>query len=347
MPTNQFHKVTVQLVTHNSEKYLPFLLSSLINQSYAAFDTLILDNASTDQTVNYLKERYPRLRLITSQQNLGFAKGHNQLLNWQKSEYILFLNHDLILDKNYLTKAVAILDAQPDVAAVGGKLYRWDYEQSQQTNPPRLTLVEAGIIDSTGLILRRNHQVVDRGAGEEDTGQYNQAEEVFGVSGALFLARRSALEAVKLPRGAGWEYFDQDFISYKEDIDLMYRLRLAGFKIWYLPTAIAWHERNLKQGSDHKINRQNRSQLFNLFSYKNHLAVIIKNEPLINLFEYSPWILWYEFKKLGWLLLFERSTLKGLGNLLVNLPSWLKKRKYIKNRIKKISPEELAKWYVK
>ncbi|MCX6784511.1 MAG: glycosyltransferase family 2 protein [Candidatus Komeilibacteria bacterium] len=335
MSTNRFHKVTVQLVTHNSEKFLPFLLSSLAAQTYAAFDVLILDNASTDQTVRFLREHYPRFQLITSQKNLGFAKAHNQMFGWHKAEYILFLNHDLILDKNYLAQAVALLDSQPQVAAVGGKLLRWDYETNEKTN----------VLDSAGLTVYKNHRVIDRGAGEEDQKQYNTPGEVFGVSGALFLARRSALEAVRLPQGTGFEYFDQDFISYKEDVDLMYRFRLAGWQVYYLPSSLAWHERALKPADNLRLNRQNRSQLFNRYSYRNHLAVILKNEFWGNLWRQALHIFWYEFKKIGWLLIFEQKTLGGLKDFFRQLPTWLKKRNYIKNNIKKITSQELAKWY--
>ncbi|MBT7553386.1 glycosyltransferase, partial [bacterium] len=144
-------KITISLLTWNGARYLPWLLKSLENQTYKDWELLVLDNASNDQSVATVKEYYPPAKVIQQKTNLGFAKGHNLLVSWSKSDYILFLNQDLMLAPNYLEDAIDFLDKNPNVASVSGKLLYWDFEQSNTTK----------IIDSFGLKINKNRKVID------------------------------------------------------------------------------------------------------------------------------------------------------------------------------------------
>jgi len=142
--------------------------------------------------------------------------------------------------------------------------------------------------------------------------------------------------------------FDDNFFIYKEDIDLSWRLRHAGWNIWYMPDAIAYHDRwetgSSISGRDVIKKRKRKPDLINLYSYRNHLLVIAKNQFLVNLIIFFPAIIFYELKKLLYLLLFERKTLKGLGYFLLSLPLTCKKRNAILSK-SKIKPSDIRRWF--
>lgn len=336
-------KLAISLVTYNAERYLPFCLNSLAEQTFQEFFLLIIDNGSTDDTIRYVKENYPQHKLIEHKQNAGFAKAHNQGIAWTDSDYVMLLNQDVILEKDYLVRAMDFLEKNPDVAALSGKILIWDFINNQKTR----------IIDSLGLKVFKNHQVTDSGQGEEDAGQYNEVKEVFGVSGAVPIYRRHFLEKIKIrPSGlmSPQEYFDEDFFSYKEDVDLAFRLRLAGHKAIYLPFSVAYHDRSVRGTNDAsnkaiKKSRASRDKVIKMYSYKNHLLLLLKNEFFSNLFKYFFPIFWYEFKKILYILIFEQSTLEGLKLFFRQKSRILKKRRYIIKNIRKIKAKELAKWY--
>jgi len=150
---------------------------------------------------------------------------------------------------------------------------------------------------------------------------------VFGVSGSAPVYRRAALEAVSYEH----EIFDEDFVTYKEDVDLAWRLRRAGFTAWYLPQAVAYHDRSLG-GTDTWREQVRRRQAWprelKVYSWVNHLGVLIKNDSVTNLLKDAPWVITHELKKAGFLLLTDPLTLAfGLKRLGKLLPSFLRKRK--------------------
>ncbi len=334
-------KLAVSLATYNAEKYLPFCLKSVAEQTFQDLTFLVIDNGSNDDTVRYFKENYPQIKVVEYKKNIGFAQAHNQAISWTRSDYICLLNQDTILEPDFFSRAIEFLDEHSDAASLTGKLLIWDFYNHQKTNT----------IDSLGLKILKSHRVLERHQREEDLGQFKETTEVFGVSGALPIYRRSALEAVKLKSTTGHdEYFDELFFSYKEDIDLAWRLRLAGFKAFYLPTAVAYHDRTVigpNSLSDQAIvkARKQRDKAVKMYSYKNHLLTLIKNEFLINFLKYFWPIFWYEFKKLVYITLFEQSTLRGLKLFFKQKKQSLTKRKYIIKNVRKVNAKEMAKWY--
>jgi len=334
-------KLTVSLVTYNAERYLPYCLESLENQTFKDFSLIVIDNGSSDGTVNFFKEKYPQVKIVTYKENIGFARAHNQAIDWSKSEYVCLLNQDVILEPEYLEKCLKFLDGCPEAAAVSGKILVWDFANNFKTK----------LIDTLGLRIFKNHRVVERGQGEIDEGQSDEVKEVFGVSGALPIFRKSALEKIQVKVGnLHNEYFDELFGSYKEDVDLAYRLRLAGYSAWYLPEAIAFHSRTASGSADlsDKATRQGRkkkNKMIKINSYKNHLLALFKNEFPSNLRKFFFYIYWYEFKKLVYILLFEQATLKGLSGYFHQRAKMKEKKKYIIKEIRKITSEDLAKWY--
>jgi len=322
-------KLTINLVTFNGQKYLPYCLESIRNQTFKDFSVLVIDNDSHDNTVNFIKQYYPSVRVVENKKNLGFAKAHNQGIHWTKSEYVLCLNQDIFLEQDFLKKAIDFLDTHPNVGSISGKLLRWNFKNKTRTN----------LIDTIGLKIFKNHRVIDEKQGVRDNEEFNAPREIFGPSGAAPIYRRTALENIKLNN----EYFDEDFFIYKEDVDLAYRLRIGGWKSFNVPQAIGYHDRSITKKGNVIANRTLKSQFANYYSYRNHLFVLAKNEYLINLIIYFPYIFWYEFKKFIYLLLFERKTLVRGLDFFKKLCKMFSKRKIIRQN-RKISAKELRKW---
>ncbi len=304
--------LSIIVLTYNSRRHLKPLLESIAKQTYQPIELIVVDNASSDDTVAYLREQKVRPvdQLIVNSTNEWFAAGNNRGIRQAKGDYLYICNDDIVLTKQYCQTLVEVLEDKPECAMVGGKLLKLSFG------------IMTSQIDSAGLVRLRSGQVINRGENLADRGQYNKAEEIFGITGAGMLLRRSALEKIKYHD----EYFDEDFVAYKEDIDLSWRLRRAGFTIWYEPQAVGYHARSMRRLS--LSHRKNTSAVIRGYSYRNHWWTLFKNLSLVEAVRQSPWLLPYEFSKFVYLVFAEWSTLRYCPQILRGLPRMLAKRKF-------------------
>ncbi|KKS12552.1 MAG: Glycosyl transferase family protein, partial [Candidatus Magasanikbacteria bacterium GW2011_GWA2_41_55] len=295
----------------------------------------------SDNTVELIKNEVNKLgvqyKIVENKENLGFAGGHNEVFKMTDGEYILLLNQDMFLSPDCFEKSVNFMDAHPEAAAISPRLMKWNFASGAFTN----------IIDTLGLKVFKNRRVVDWRAGEESSFMSSAPLQVFGISGALPMYRAAALRAVAFENR---DFFDASYNSYKEDVDLAYRLASAGFKSYVLPDVIAYHDR---AGAGPKTmidaaaleNKKNQSAWVKYHSYKNHLMTLYKNEYWQNFLLDFFWILWYEVKKFMYFLLLDRGVLVGLTEVWKMRKELKEKRKWIiKNR--KISWREMRKLHV-
>lgn len=357
-------KLLVQLVTWNGEKYIPYLFESLRKQTFQDFFLYILDNGSTDGTVEKIEKELQNFQcayaFVKNENNIGFAGGHNLVFKGTRNKeqgtnehkYILLLNQDIYLMSDCIEKMINSLDKNEKAAAVSPRLMRWNFAEAYDGVEKSFSF----FIDSLGLRVFRNRRVVEKYAGKPWEDKKSRLElsfrtqddvmEVFGVSGALPMFRRSALEAVVFSDGT---FFDQTYHSYKEDVDLAYRLRIAGYHSFVLLDTVAYHDRSavgLERVGDHIAakNKKNQSPWVKHHSYKNHLQTLYKNEYLHNLILDFPWVLWYELKKFFYFLLCDFSVLKGLGEIVRNREI-LKMHRHEVFLMRKISWKELRVWW--
>lgn len=308
----------IQLVTYNSEAYIDRFLASLVSQTYTDFSLYIWDNASTDKTVA-LFEQYTNqldIHVSVSEENINFGQAHNQLYKNHAAELVLLANPDIYLDPHCIERLVFFMQGHKKVGGVAPRLMQWDKKT----------------IDSLGLRLFRSGRVVEKFQGElwdniQDTLLSSEVE-VFGLSGAMPLFRRSALEDVALDNG---DVFDSLYVFYKEDVDLAYRLRAAGWSSFVLTNAVAYHDRTtygLQKIGDFTSAKRKKSQSFQVryYSYRNHLITLYKNLAWSSAIKDLPWILWYELKKFFWNLLCDRKVLTSLGDM-YRLRSKIKKNR--------------------
>ncbi len=343
--------VSVNILTWNAQKYIRQCLNGVFSQSYDKFEINIVDNGSKDNTVVILKEeflpKYKGIKLIENKNNIGFAQGHNQLIKISSGDLILSLNQDLILEKDYIKNSVSLFKDK-SIGAMQGKLYRFDWDKNEiQQNEGKK------IIDTTGLIILKSRRVINRGQGQPDLGLYENIEEIFGVDGAAPIYRRQALEDIKLPfifQSFNDEYFDSDFFSYLEDVDISWRLRLAGWKIVYNPKAIGYHGRGAKDVKnifnffELFLTRKNINSFVKKISWRNRRLMQLKNEFVLNILKDAPFWLIKEFLGLIYILFFEPQTLKAIPEFFSMAPKALKKRKYIMNNLK-VKPQDIRQWF--
>lgn len=317
-------QVSIGLVTWNSERYISTCLRGLRQQDGVAYELIVVDNGSSDQSLARVQQELPDARIVSNPRNNGFCGAHNQAIRLARGEYYLPLNPDIQLQPGYLAAMVAALQSDPACGMAAARLYLGTPEEP------------SGRLDSTGLFMDRKRRQTLRGHGELDTGQYACQEEVFGVDGSAPLYRREMLEDVMIDG----QYFDETFFAHKEDVDLCWRARLLGWKCIYTPQAVAYHERQFRPGQ-----RKNMASEIRLDAVKNRYLLTIKNEtPAGWRRDWLP-ILWYDLKIVAYMLLLERSSLPALARAWRLRPTALVWRREIMRR-RKAADDDLLRWFV-
>lgn len=212
--------VTIVVPNWDGKDYIGVCLRSLFEQNLEA-DIIVVDNGSVDGSVDYIKKNFTGANVIELKTNTGFAGGVNRGIEYaikHGADYVALFNNDAVADKNWLKRLVEAANNHPRAGIVTGKLMRSDKKH----------------IDSTADILSIHGLPFPRGRNEVDHGQYDKPEYVFGASGGASLYRASMLKEIGL--------FDEDFFAYFEDVDISFRAQLAGWKVYYEPEAIAYHE---------------------------------------------------------------------------------------------------------
>ncbi|MBI5404053.1 MAG: glycosyltransferase family 2 protein [Ignavibacteriae bacterium] len=266
--------VSINIVNWNGLQFIGHCIDSIKLQTYKNIEINIIDNNSSDGSVDFLTTKYPDIKLVKNMRNEGFSKAHNQAIIISSGEYILPLNFDIILAPTFVEEMVNAIESSSEVGIVSGKLYI--LRDGEKTN----------IIDSTGITMQGMFPA-DRGQNEIDSNQYAKVEDVFGASGAAPLFRREMLEDIRLNE----EYFDEDFYIYVEDVDLCWRAQLYGWKALYTPLAIAYHSRGATRKNDSEMKRD-----YLLIGYRNRYWTIIKNVILLNLLKNILLLLIVELK---------------------------------------------------
>ena len=302
------------VVTWNSARWLTRTLDRLADQRGVRLEVLVVDNASSDQSVE-LAERHPVVqRVIRRPNNGGYATGNNAGIAASSGPVVLCLNPDVFLEPSFVTTLVDRLEGRRAFAT--GKLLRADASTGEPTK----------VIDSTGLFFLRNRRHVDRGASEPDDGAYCEPEEVFGATGAALMATREALEDVAPPGHRG--PFDEAFFSYREDADLAWRAQLLGWRCWYEPSALGYHVRALRPDD----RRAQLDPAINMHSVKNRYLMLLKNESWASLRPDLVPVLARELLIAGGVLLKERSSLRAYPLLLGHLRDAIRQRRWIQAR---------------
>jgi GT2 family glycosyltransferase len=259
--TSGHPKVTVIILNYNGRSWLEKFLPSIVRHTPAGLAKIWLaDNASTDDSIEYIKQTFPSVNTFRMPENYGFAGGYNHAIRHIESEYTLLLNSDVEVTHGWLDPLVKCLDQHPKTAACQGKI-------RDHRLPDRFEYAGAagGFIDAYGYPFCRG-RIFD--TIEEDYGQYDHASEIFWASGACLLLRR------KLFLSTGG--FDTDFFAHMEEIDLCWRWKNMGYSIRYVPESIVYH---VGGGT---LSRQTSNKLY--LNFRNNRLMLFKNLPTHRVF---------------------------------------------------------------
>src|SRR5438309_8496532 len=257
---SQNNLVSVTIVTYNSGRFIKRCLESVLAQRYPNREIIVIDNASTDGTVDILEQFEDRCcQIIYNDENIGFAAAQNQAIRISTGDWVLTLNPDVLLLPNFIQALVDAGQFDSQIGTVCGKLL---------TILASFDLPEKPLVDSTGIYFTPMLRHLDRGSQEVDNGHYLQHEYVFGATAAAALYRRGMIEDISLED----EFFDPDFFVYREDADVAWRAQLMGWSSIYTPHARGYHVRNVLPG-----NRRALPPIINMHSVKNRFLMRMKN----------------------------------------------------------------------
>lgn len=299
--------VTVVMSNYNGVelKLLPEALDSILKNTYPKLEVILVDNASTDNSVAAMKIKFdknPHLKIVKNPVNI-YSSGLNLGIQKATGEYVAFFNNDVFVGNNFFTKIINYLENNQDVALIQGKIVSY-YNNS--------------IIDSAGETMDESGNPITIGAGSNALKSYNKICEVLSVSGSCSILRKSSVNKIG--------YFDEDYGIGYEDLDLAIRVHLTGLKVIYYPDALAFHKR---AATDVAPNiRPKVKWHFN----KNRLITLIKNYPLYLLLKNLPIVLMIYLFAGFWEIFIKKSPKVGIKRLtsivwvIFHLPKILKKR---------------------
>lgn len=247
--------VSIIIVTWNALPLLKQCLPSVVDSRYPNFEIIVADNASTDGTAEWLRQRFPQVTVVRHPENWMFCRGNNEALPHASGKYVVLLNNDVEVSPGWLEPLVGAMENDPSVAAVQPKLL-------QHGDRGRFEYAGAsgGFLDRFGYPFTRGRILFTM---EEDRGQYDDARDVFWATGAALMLRRSALDEVGP--------LDEQFVMHMEEIDLCWRLHRSGYRVRVEPSSVAYHigGGSLPQGDARKV----------YFNFRNSLLLLYKNLP--------------------------------------------------------------------
>lgn len=253
---NSSPKVAVVILNWNGRKFLERFLPSVITSTYTNAEVIVADNGSTDDSVDWLQSAYPDIRIIRLGKNYGFAKGYNEALKTIVADYYVILNSDVEVIPGWLQPMIDLLENNPAIAACQPKILSYHNKKIFE-----YAGAAGGWLDEYGYPFAKG-RIFD--ICEEDHGQYDQTEPIFWASGAALFIRSRVFHEVK--------GFDEYFFAHQEEIDLCWRIQLAGYKIYSCPTSVVYHVGGgtLPRGNSKKT----------YLNFRNNHIMLSKNLPL-------------------------------------------------------------------
>lgn len=254
--SQHYPSVAIVILNWNGRKYLEKFLPSVMATAYENFHIVVADNHSSDDSVDFLQRNYPGIKIVELNRNYGFAEGYNRALAVTDTEYFVLLNSDVEVEKGWLRPLITLMESDNDIAACQPKILSYrDKLKFEYAG------ASGGWIDRLGYPFCRGRVF---GSCEKDRGQYDDVAEIFWASGACLAVRP---EAFRMIHG-----FDTYFFAHQEEIDLCWRLRNRGFKIYVQPESVVYHVGggSLEMGNKRKV----------FLNYRNNLITLYKNLPV-------------------------------------------------------------------
>ena len=323
---------------YKTSKYLKTFLESVSVQDYANRHLIFVDNSDEleNDNVKIIKEKFPEAEIISSGKNIGFGAANNLIIRRARelnADYFMSLNIDMILEANFISEMVNSMLTNAQAGSVSAKIMSWDFSNKDNENQGK-----TNYFDSVGIEITKEHRFMDRGQGEIDHGQFDKEEEIFGPTGAAALYKMEALEDIAyINEEKKKEYFDELMFMYKEDVDLAYRLQLAGYKSMYSPLAVVHHDRSLNRIGKGLLGivrgRLGRNKEYREWSWLNH-HIILQKIAGLNYSQNTKWkTRWFGFKSFVYILFAEPYILKQWWTLWKMRDEINKRKEQLKKRV--------------
>ena len=293
--------VSVIIPNWNGAHHLPTCLESLRRQTFRDFEVIVVDNGSTDGSLDLLARDFPEVRVLPLGENRGFAGACNAGIRAAQGEIIVLLNNDTEADPHWLEEIVAAFERHPEAGIVASKMLLFDQRDTFHT---------------AGDFYRLDGVPGNRGAWQKDVGQYETEEYVFSACGGSAAYRRGMLDRIGL--------LDEDFFYSCEDVDLAWRAQLAGWRCVYAPRAVVYH----------KLSATGGGTTASFYDGRNFIYLLVKDYPGDLWRTYWRAILKAQFR-LAWEALrawrgaAARARLRGMLAGLLGIPKMLRKRKVV------------------
>lgn len=256
--------VSIIILNYNGAGVVDRCVQSVLDSDYSNFEVIFVDNDSTDGSYESIVRKFGndcRLFFVKNDENKGFAEGNNIGLRYIKGSYITLLNNDTEVDRDWLTEVVRVAEADEKIGIIQSKLFFWHNRE---------------VLESAGAFIDKCGYGFERGF-VRGRNLYNKVDEVFYANGAALTIKKQALK--KMCSGM-IELFDSDFFFAYEDVDLSWRMRLAGFKTVVAPCSVVYHRRSTT------TSRKRGMLVFH--HCKNRILTLVKNYGFMNLMKYLP-----------------------------------------------------------
>ncbi len=253
-------KTTVVIPNYNGIAYLEDCLTFLKRSKETTFDTIVVDNGSSDGSTALVKERFPWVRLVELKENTGFSHAVNVGIKESKTPYVLLLNNDTIVEHDFVARLEQVMDENPEYFSFSSKM---------------LSMKQPEIIDDAGDYYCALGWAFARGKGKSAE-RFTARCDVFAACAGAAIYRREIFREIG--------YFDELHFAYLEDIDVGYRARLRGYRNGYCPDAVVYHAGSGSSGSRYNEFKVN-------LSSQNSIYLIYKNMPFLQILLNFPFLL--------------------------------------------------------
>jgi len=245
--------VAIVILNWNGKTFLQKFLPSVLASTYENYKVFVGDNASTDDSLIFLENNYPQVKIISNEKNEGFAKAYNLILKQVNADYYILLNSDVEVDPNWIEPVIELMESNKMIAACQPKVL--SYRQKELFEYAGAC---GGWLDAYGYPFSRG-RIFD--ICEADHKQYDDAQEIFWATGAAMFVRSEIFNNM-----GG---FDDYFFAHQEEVDLCWRLQLAGYKIFVEPKSVVYHVGGgtLPMGNKVKV----------FLNFRNNLIMLTKN----------------------------------------------------------------------
>lgn len=218
-------KVAVVILNWNGVQFLEQFLPSVLSSTYTNLEIIVGDNASTDESISFIKSNYPSVRIILNNKNYGFSEGYNRVLEQVEADYYVLLNSDVEVSPNWIEPVIKVMESDDKIAVAQPKILSYiNRNQFEHAG------AAGGYLDVLGYPFCRG-RIFD--SVELDHGQYDDVSEIFWASGAALFIKRNRWQELN--------GLDVDFFAHMEEIDLCWRLKNKGYRIIYCPNSMVYH----------------------------------------------------------------------------------------------------------